>query len=136
MERGRGSRLAETEVRDRGSLKGIHVRPSDRPVRTQVWRPDDRLLTPLEGRTGPGSQSLWGKLVQVSRGKEPSSARSQGRTLWGPLGAQDIQVVTAFSPARPLQACGTVSSPACLEGSWLGGMLALRRAKLAAEGGA
>ena len=55
----------------------------------------------------------------------------------GALGAQDIQVVTAFSPGRPPQACGN-EPPLLLafQESLLGGMLALRRAKLAAEGGA
>ena len=69
--------------------------------------------------------------------KEPSCDRSQGRTMRGAVGAQDIQVVTAFSPGRPPQACGN-EPPLLLafQGSWLGGMLALRRAKLAAEGGA
>ena len=49
---------------------------------------------------------------------------------------QDIQVVTAFSPGKPREACGN-EPPLLLasQGSWLGGMLALRRAKLAAEGG-
>ena len=59
--------------------------------------------------------------------KEPSCARSQGRTLRGALGVQDIQIVTAFSPGRPRQACGN-EPPLLLasQGSWLRGMLALR----------
>ena len=62
-------------------------------------------ITDLTGRSGSEGlgQRPW---VQVSRVKEPSCARSQGRTLRGPLVPQDIQVVTAFSPGRSRQACG------------------------------
>ena len=62
-------------------------------------------ITDLTGRSGSEGlgQRPW---VQVSRVKEPSCARSQGRTLRGPLVPQDIQVVTAFSPGRSRQGCG------------------------------
>lgn len=134
VDRGKGPHPEETQGEDRGSPRDACV-----ALRTAVgdhgmWRPDMTSLTPLRGRSdGLGHRAC----VQVSRLKEPSCAGSQGRILTGALGPQDIQVVTAFIPGRPRQACG--NEPSLLlssQGSWLGEMLALRRAKMAAEGGA
>ena len=49
--------------------------------------------------------------------KEPSCARSQGGTLWGALGPQDIQVINVLSPWSPQQGWGNEPpTPTCLSG--------------------
>ena len=87
---------------------------------------------------GPGS----GARVQVTRvkesscDKESSCVNSQGGTLRGALGPQDIQVINALSPGRPWQ--GWVNeppTPACLSGVLAGEGLVLRGAILGWEGG-
>ena len=63
--------------------------------------------------------------------KEPSCTRSQGRTLRGALGPQDIQVISALSTGSLRQGPGNEPpTPACLSGIVAGEGLVLSGASL------
>ena len=66
-----------------------------------------------------------------------SCAKSQGRTLRGALGPQDIQVNTALSPGRPRQGCrNEPPTPACFSGVLAREGLVLRGPRSGTEDGA